>query len=1613
MDTIASVASGVPYLSTLLEALADVPELLSAASNPDSVLTVIAPTNAAFTVALNALGLTKDELFANKALLTRVLQYHIIGSVVKSDAATTSGVSVPTLLPGANVTFQLLTFDGSVWVNVAKVQTANVVAGRSIVHIVNAVLSPPPELATIASVSATVPDFSTLLAAVAASPAILAAATDPSTSVTVLAPTNAAFVAALAALNMTAAQLLADTELLATILSYHIVPTVFASTTATTEGLTLPTLLSGASVSVKLVSGKVVINGVATVVAPFDVDVGGKSIVHAIDAVLLPPTPATIASVAATVPDFSTLLAAVAASPAILAAATDPSTSVTVLAPTNAAFVAALAALNMTAAQLLADTELLATILSYHIVPTVFASTTATTEGLTLPTLLSGASVSVKLVNGKVVINGVATVVAPFDVDVGGKSIVHAIDAVLLPPTPATIASVAATVPDFSTLLAAVASSPAILAAATDPATSVTLLAPTNAAFVAALAALNMNAAQLLADTKLLTTILSYHIVPTVFDSTAATAEGLTLPTLLSGASVSVKLVNGKVVINGAATVVAPFDVDVVGKSIVHAIDAVLLPPPAPTTIAAVAATVPDLSTLLAAVKASPEILAAASDPRTAVTVFAPTNAAFEAALKTLKMTAAQLLADKALLTKVLAYHIVPSVVPASHITSHKIWAITLLRGAYLTIQRVSGEVRVYTGLWWNGNRANLGPENAKVVIADVPAGASVIHVVDQVLLPSNWVLAYARVAEWLAGLFCGTLAAEPPATARSDSDALEPLAHFRDLYYQSHGLYNDDECPSSESCLAALDAGASGEAGGRALYPWETATGAELQHYHRAASVIQTAWRACLARREAARLADAARADAAAEAARRHAEWSCAQAAARKLLRQQAKDLLLALYAQGQYGRTRDRLMQAKGLSQPGSCPGDVPMIDKALWERAGQLGLNPIEVLMTAGLSPKQIQMVLDVSSIDGVAALSAAVAAHASAGAGSRGARVNRACSGVITSASADDLTAIEAVTRSASAGGCGGREGHSGAAFATNSASGAGGTASAAASAAASASGASGTASAAARAAASVSGAGGTASAAAPAAASASGAGGTASATAPAPAGARGAGAVSIPAALQQASPFDSGWDDEAFVAFVATGRLHVMAGPAPAVPQVGPDSGPLSGDNSGSGLSLMHSRRASSGAEGSGSLRPPLHRTSPRAPAPQSARIGSSSSVGPGGGSVPASPTASSLQGSFSGCSAGRFRGVPDAPMQRQRSNIAMQLQAAGSSTRRATPTPPGSPGHSRPAADATFSWGPGPRPDSAPYAAPPHAGRGLLSPMPPISDTLPPALALAAAPSPLRATGVRGQSDIGGVTVAVARPPGMARCESHSTATSVSASVWARIVSEAGEPGGRPPTPPDCARVRTSEGSGRERRTSYDTTPAMAAARARYSICSDTGGGSGGARVSGGTASAAASLAAAQTLVSLPGDAGPRALLRGSVRRTLSNNENKLRLSGGGSAGARWPRQASHNGVVVGGAGALLSRGSGGTGGIGALLDGTDEGGEGGADDALGGGSSGEQQHQLPSAFQRYLGRYRDSGSGKAGVGVAAEPSPPAGSKPAMTRRSSNSALSIMSHGPQ
>ena len=108
----------------------------------------------------------------------------------------------------------------------------------------------------------------------------------------------------------------------------------------------------------------------------------------------------------------------------------------TVFAPTNEAFAAALEALGITADELLARDDL-ADILTYHVVPgkLMAADVLAAVEaggGSAEVETLNGAPITVTVVDGMVMLNGVATVTTT-DLE-AGNGVVHVIDAVLLPP---------------------------------------------------------------------------------------------------------------------------------------------------------------------------------------------------------------------------------------------------------------------------------------------------------------------------------------------------------------------------------------------------------------------------------------------------------------------------------------------------------------------------------------------------------------------------------------------------------------------------------------------------------------------------------------------------------------------------------------------------------------------------------------------------------------------------------------------------------------------------------------------------------------------------------------------------------------------------------------------------------------------------------------------------------------------------------------------------------------------------------------------------------------------------------------------------------------------------
>ena len=127
--------------------------------------------------------------------------------------------------------------------------------------------------------------------------------------------------------------------------------------------------------------------------------------------------------------DFTTLIAAAQAAGLDETLANDG--PYTVFAPTDEAFEAALADLGLTAEELLADTELLTSVLTYHVVEgEVPAADVVTLDGEEVETV-NGASVTIT-VDGETVMVNEATVIST---DVfASNGVIHVIDAVLVPP---------------------------------------------------------------------------------------------------------------------------------------------------------------------------------------------------------------------------------------------------------------------------------------------------------------------------------------------------------------------------------------------------------------------------------------------------------------------------------------------------------------------------------------------------------------------------------------------------------------------------------------------------------------------------------------------------------------------------------------------------------------------------------------------------------------------------------------------------------------------------------------------------------------------------------------------------------------------------------------------------------------------------------------------------------------------------------------------------------------------------------------------------------------------------------------------------------------------------
>ena len=246
---------------------------------------------------------------------------------------------------------------------------------------------------------------------------------------------------------------------------------------------------------------------------------------------------------------------------------------------------------------------------------------------------------------------------------------------------------------------------------------SLTVFAPTNAAFAALLTELGVTKDALLANKTLLTAVLTYHVLGTTVPR-ASVPLGKTITPVGGGffkveaAGAGLRITDGR---NRTSNITAT-DIQA-SNGVVHLVDKVLLP--ADKNIVATASALPDFSILVEAVVAAglvPTLQGAGP-----FTVFAPTNAAFAALLTELGVTKQALLANTALLTSVLTYHVVPGRVLKADVPVNT--AITTVQGQTFTIN---------ASLAITDSRGR----QSSIVATDVFTSNGVIHVVDKVLLP-------------------------------------------------------------------------------------------------------------------------------------------------------------------------------------------------------------------------------------------------------------------------------------------------------------------------------------------------------------------------------------------------------------------------------------------------------------------------------------------------------------------------------------------------------------------------------------------------------------------------------------------------------------------------------------------------------------------------------------------------------------------------------------------------------------------------------------------------------------------------------------------------------------
>jgi uncharacterized surface protein with fasciclin (FAS1) repeats len=166
-----------------------------------------------------------------------------------------------------------------------------------------------------------------------------------------------------------------------------------------------------------------------------------------------------------------------------------------------------------------------------------------------------------------------------------------------------------------------------------------------------------------------------------------------------------------------------------------------------PTSLVDTAAATPEFSTLVAALNAS-GLVGALSDPSTKLTVFAPTNEAFDKLFSDFNVTAEEVLGNTKFLSDVLKYHVVGDVTAFGDLTDGSSLP-TLLEGESLGVSTSESTATIYGAFGFPLGTQTAeavtiigGATNATVVRGNVWTCNAVVQVIDSVLVPQSAVSA-------------------------------------------------------------------------------------------------------------------------------------------------------------------------------------------------------------------------------------------------------------------------------------------------------------------------------------------------------------------------------------------------------------------------------------------------------------------------------------------------------------------------------------------------------------------------------------------------------------------------------------------------------------------------------------------------------------------------------------------------------------------------------------------------------------------------------------------------------------------------------------------------------